>query len=176
MSDCVAAVCPGYGPRGFFVGASMPSATGSVGAARVAYICGPGAPFPGSSSSFPLPFTPIELVASLLDVRTLEELDKLEERAAELGLIQPVVAKAFCAARRRLKEFAPPELLNAAQAAKLLGVSAMFVYRRARPGGIPFRRVGRFLRFVREDVIAWSQSEQAQQTLRRRRVILREVA
>jgi excisionase family DNA binding protein len=52
-------------------------------------------------------------------------------------------------------EHATPPLLDAGQAAAILNVPQSWVAAEARAGRIPHVRLGRYVRFSRDDLIAW---------------------
>lgn len=52
---------------------------------------------------------------------------------------------------------APSSLLNAQQAGELLNVPASWCLEQARADRIPHVRLGRYVRFDREDLVAWWQ-------------------
>lgn len=54
------------------------------------------------------------------------------------------------------------EVLNAEEAAELLGVSAWTVREQARTGGIPARKVGKEWRFSRTALLEWLGSSQSE--------------
>jgi len=51
--------------------------------------------------------------------------------------------------------FEPPLLLTADQAARVLGLTAHWIYEAARRGELPCVRIGRKVRFVRDDLDAY---------------------
>jgi excisionase family DNA binding protein len=50
---------------------------------------------------------------------------------------------------------APPALLDANQASKFLSVPASWILAEARAGRIPHVRLGRYVRFSRDELLAW---------------------
>jgi excisionase family DNA binding protein len=52
----------------------------------------------------------------------------------------------------------PAPLLNAQQAAELLGVPPTWVLAQARRGAIPHVRLGRYVRFRADDLEQWAQT------------------
>lgn len=53
----------------------------------------------------------------------------------------------------------PPVFLTAQEAADLLRVQRRSLYRLARQQQIPFRRIGRAIRFERNELLAWTKPQ-----------------
>lgn len=65
-------------------------------------------------------------------------------------------------ARDRLRSSTPAEgkLLEVADVAELIGMTADWVYREVRAGRLPHIKLGRYVRFRRESIDAWLESRE----------------